>query len=557
MMYVLKNRYEIDSIVGRGGTSVVYKAYDLQAARAVRAIKEINRNNKIYYEIAKKETSLIKELYEKDHSNAFFPNIIDTLNVGDKFYIVQDFLDGKTMEEILKSGPMPYETFIESAKQICSFMEFFHNTGRIHSDMKPENIMVLRPNSALNGTEKKQMVKLKFIDFGTAVKNSKGVMGYTPEYASPEQKKLSQITVQSDIFNVGATFYHMLLGKKPVKVSNETRTLTSAERFVFDKNVNIELKKIIKKCVEDDPKKRYNSCREIYRDICRVEKHSHLKFILGSLLAALICFSVSGFSSYEAKNITQEDAKNNYEQNFNKGNFADAIIIDNSNKNDIYSKLIESYIDDEKLDINEHNFINNQIKSIEPIKKEDSNYGYVMYEIGNAYWLYYCPVDDGEMSEDELEKMRISESSGWFSKAVTDSHFKSSDPESYLRASVFYDIGKLYSEVDKKEKDGTDNKGFYTSMWEDILKVSEYINDKNEVVSARVCQTILSVLSRCSANFRQNGIEKSEILKIVSDIENKVYDNGKTSYRNNYSISIAEKFDTEAVRLKIEMAYAD
>ncbi|MDE6101957.1 MAG: serine/threonine protein kinase, partial [Ruminococcus sp.] len=210
MMYILDNRYEIEKEAGRGGTSIVYKAYDLQAERAVRAIKEINKDNSAIYELAKKESKLIKELYEQDKSNSFLPNIIHTFGTHDKFYIVQDFLDGESMDKMLENGAMPYDMFIESAKQICSFMEFFHRTGKVHSDMKPENIMVLKPSTTLMDGSRKKSIKLKFIDFGTAIKNESGVTGYTPEYASREQyEQRPNIDKRSDIFNIGATFYHM------------------------------------------------------------------------------------------------------------------------------------------------------------------------------------------------------------------------------------------------------------------------------------------------------------------------------------------------------------
>ena len=92
---VLAGRYEIEKVIGRGGTSVVYKAYDLQAERAVRAIKEISKTDTESYEMAKSESQLIRELYERDKSNAFFPNIIHRFEIGDKFYIVEDYLDAR------------------------------------------------------------------------------------------------------------------------------------------------------------------------------------------------------------------------------------------------------------------------------------------------------------------------------------------------------------------------------------------------------------------------------------------------------------------------------
>ena len=558
MYNILSNRYEIEKEIGRGGTSIVYKAYDLKAKRAVRAKKQISKENSAVYELAKKEAKLISELYKQDKSNEFLPNIIETIpNDKYNFYIVQDFLDGENMDKMLEKGAMPYDMFIESAKQICSFMEFFHRTGRIHSDMKPENIMVLKPSNALMDGIHKKSINLKFIDFGTAIKNESGVVGYTPEYASREQYEQSpNIDKRSDIFNIGATFYHMLCGKKPEKVANETRALYSNERFIFDKNVNVELKKIILKCVEDSPENRYKSCNAIYKDLCRVEKHSNLKYIAFSFAVSVVCFSVAGFSAYRSNALSKENDSNNYSININKGNYAEAIKIDHTNKDDVYSKLIETFTDDEKLDSDEDNFIINEIKSIDSIKETDSNYGRCMYEIGNAYWLYYYPIDSN-LDDLELENARITKSYEWFEKAVNDENFRIQDSESYDRAVIFYNIGKFYAEIDRKEREGTDNSDFYNDMWNNISEMAEYIDEPNEVVNARVCQTLLTLLSRYSAKFGQIGIAEESQMEIIDRIDKKVYNNGEITYLNKYSINISTNFNIDAVRQKIEMAYSD
>ena len=558
MYNILSNRYEIEREIGRGGTSIVYKAYDLQAERAVRAIKEISKENSAVYELAKKEAKLISELYEQDKSNEFLPNIIDTIpNDKHYFYIVQDFLDGENMDKMLENGPMPYDMFIESAKQICSFMAFFHRTGRVHSDMKPENIMVLKPSNTLMDGIHKKSIRLKFIDFGTAIKNESGVVGYTPEYASREQyEQRPNIDKRSDIFNIGATFYHMLCGKKPEKVANETRALYSNERFTFDKNVNVELKKIILKCLEDEPEKRYQSCNAIYKDLCRVEKHSNLKYIAMSFAVSVVCFSVAGFSAYRSNALSKENDSNNYSININKGNYAEAIKIDHTNKDDVYSKLIEKFTVDEKLDSDEDNFIINEIKSLDSIRETDDNYGQCMYEIGNAYWLYYYPVDSN-LNDLELEKARITKSYEWFEKAVNNGKFRREDADSYHRALIFYNIGKFYSEIDRKERDGTDDSYFYTDMWKNVSDMAEYIDEPNEVVSARVCQTLLTLLSRYSAKFSQIGISEQSQIEILDRIDEKVYSNGEVAYLNKYSIGISKNFNISAVKQKIRMAYSD
>lgn len=557
---LLANRYEIEKIAGRGGTSVVYKAYDLQAERAVRAIKEISKKNVDVYEMAQLESALIKELYEKDKSNAFFPNIIHRFEIGDKFYIVQDFLDGESMDDMLAAGAMPYPIFIEAAKQICSFMQFFHGTGRVHSDMKPENIMVLKPSTSIKNKSGSDTptIKLKFIDFGTAIKNETGVTGYTPEYAAPEQAREGRLDERTDIFNIGATFYHMIQGRKPKRVSNENRILTSAERFKFDKNVNVELKRIIQKCVRDDPNERYKTCDAVYRDLSRIEKRSHLLLVIASFIVAVVGFAGFGITSHLAKDLTEKNETYNYTYNVNSGNYEAAIKIDNTNRDDIYSKLIETFIDDEMLDSEEDNFIINEIKAKDPIKTDDPDYGRLMYEIGNAYWLYYYPYDNDEADDLELESDRISASFGWFEKAINDQQFKRNDPDAYARATIFYNIGEFYQDIDRKVREGTDDSVFYSDMWDNIVQLSEYIDDNNEVVSARVCQTLLSLISRYSRNFKQIGIKKGEQMQLLDQIKGTIYNlDGSLKLLNSYSIDIAENFDIEAVVKKLNMAYMD
>ena len=87
--------------------------------------------------------------------------------------------------------------------------------------------------------------------------------------------------------------------------------------------------------------------------------------------------------------------------------------------------------------------------------------------------------------------------------------------------------------------------------------MAEYIDEPNEVISARVCQTLLSLISRYSAKFRQMGITEESQVEILDRIDKKVYSDGNITYMNKYSINIAENFNIDAVRQKTEMAYSD
>ena len=120
---------------------------------------------------------------------------------------------------------------------------------------------------------------------------------YTPEYAAPEQFRAERLDRRTDIFNIGATLYHMATGRKPLPVYDENKKLRpSSERFPFnskDIKTDVSVKKIIRKCVEDNPAKRFRSCRDLYSAIEKTEKHSQIKITLFSasatILSALIC----------------------------------------------------------------------------------------------------------------------------------------------------------------------------------------------------------------------------------------------------------------------------
>ena len=576
---LLANRYEIEKIAGKGGTSVVYKAYDLQAERAVRAIKEIRKSNIDVYDMAKLESALIKELYELDKTNAFFPNIIHRFETDNNFYIVQDYLDGESMEDMLKNGPMNEKMFLEAAKQICLFMEFFHNTGRVHSDMKPENIMVLKlGNSSMKDDEK---IKLKFIDFGTAIKNSTGVTGYTPEYAAPEQYRNDPLDNRTDIFNIGATFYHIIQGRKPLKISNGKGMLTSQKRFRFDRKINPEIKHIIQKCVADEPSKRYHSCDDIYKELRRIERKTHLRLIVMSFAMAIICFIGAGAFAISANN-KEVDTFNKLVK---KEKYVEAIKyknehnLKNVNVYDLYFKFIESIKSDGKLDAEEDSFIINEIVFKDFINESDSGYGECMYKTAFAYWIYYVPYDDYKY-ELELEMPRNEKACDWFEKAVKSKDLKNNNKDEFERAKILFSACKFYLKIDSLELEDEDSKEVYEEIWNDVKELSSYIDAEREIISVRVCQTILSLISRNAEKFSENGVQKSEQEEILNKVYRKIYNEDyhkeekaegneskkeavdnksskETSYKNNFAIKIAEELDFSEVSDRIDDAYAN
>ena len=133
--FVLENRYKIVNIAGKGGTSVVYRAVDLKANNAQRAVKEVMKTNGADAYNARQESLLIKEFCEKDVKNSYFPNIIEIIdNKPEALYIVQDYIDGVSMEKLLAYDPFRQKTFKEvpSIGSIIGFASQRHAEGYRH-----------------------------------------------------------------------------------------------------------------------------------------------------------------------------------------------------------------------------------------------------------------------------------------------------------------------------------------------------------------------------------------------------------------------------------------
>jgi hypothetical protein len=281
---------------------------------------------------------------------------------------------------------------------------------------------------------------------------------------------------------------------------------------------------------------------------------------------SLICFIGAGAFALFADHKVMKDLHEKYTEYVNKGNYAEAIKIDHTNRDGIYIALIESFKNDLKLDAEEDNYIINEIQACDSIKESDSDYGECMYEIAYAYWLYYDPYENGGLTDSELERARNEKAYRWFDKAVRS---KDSNADFYEKAKILFSACRFYTEIDKIEKEGKDNPQLYTDMWNNIKDLSMYIDEGNDVVSARVCQMLMSLISRNSAKFRINGVEKREQTEILDKIYFKVYNEDhrdedyendgekKVTYSNVSAIEIAEMLHFNEAYSKVKMVYDD
>ena len=510
--FILENRYKIDSVVGKGGTSIVYRALDTKANDAQRAVKEVMKTNGTDAYNARQESLLIKQFYEKDVSNSYFPNIIEIIdNDPDALYIVQDYIDGVTMEKLLKYDPIKPKTLLRYAKDICSVMSFIHKCGFIHSDMKPDNIMVVRNTEDFENTRQPEKIgRLKFIDFGSVIERREGTFAYTPAYAAPEQFRREELDEKTDIFNIGATCYHMLTGKKPMNVSVNGKLVSSAERFVFDKNMNAAVVRIIRKCVSDDKAKRYRSCDELYADLDRAENHTYVKAtgIIAGLAAVSLAFS--GFAGMMAKKGRNEDfnkllarAENASTYESRAAAFEDVINADGS-YSDAYLKLIELYKSDDVFDEKEAGQILKLINENINLMQKDAGYEDVAFELGILYWYYYFYGSDPSAESSTSGKITAVK---WFREAQTPA-FKRREQDKYEIARVYCTIGDFYSQMLKKENKLL-KKDYSADLWNSMNELNELVETENAGSDLIILETYRTLVNL--ENDNMNELAKSDI----------------------------------------------
>ena len=261
-MYIA-DRYEILGKVGAGGMSDVYKAKDLTLGRFV-AIKVLKAEFSEDINFVTKFRSEAQAAAGLEH-----PNIVNIYDVGSEnglHYIVMEYVEGITLKTYIeKKGQLSFKEAVSIAIQVGRGIEAAHNKNIVHRDIKPQNIMI--------STEG----QVKVTDFGiarAATSNtiSSDVMG-SVHYSSPEQARNGFVDGKSDIYSLGIVMYEMVTGRVPF--DGDTTVAVAIQHLqeeivppsVYAPNLPISMEKIILKCTQKNPDRRYASMTALLADL--------------------------------------------------------------------------------------------------------------------------------------------------------------------------------------------------------------------------------------------------------------------------------------------------
>ena len=270
----LSDRYELGEILGFGGMSEVHLARDLRLHRDV-AVKVLRAD------LARDPSFYLRFRREAQNAAALnHPAIVAVYDTGEARtaagplpYIVMEYVDGVTLRDIVHNdGPMPPRRALEVVADACQALNFSHQHGIIHRDVKPANIMISKTGA------------VKVMDFGIAraiadtgnpVTQTAAVIG-TAQYLSPEQARGERVDARSDVYSLGCVLYEMLTGQPPF--TGDTPVSVAYQHVREDPvppsqkyaGISPELDAVVLKALAKNPDNRYQSAAEMRADLVRV-----------------------------------------------------------------------------------------------------------------------------------------------------------------------------------------------------------------------------------------------------------------------------------------------
>ena len=294
--------YEIQSPLGAGGMGEVYRARDTRLERIV-AIKILPSHLSENAEARQRFDREARTISSLNH-----PNVCTLHDVGHQDgidYLVMEYLEGETLADRLRKGPMPSDQVLKYGIEICEGLEKAHRSGVVHRDLKPGNIMLTKTGAKLMdfGLAKASMASPNApsgltatltTPVGSNPLTAQGTVVGTFQYMAPEQVEGKEADARSDVFALGAVLYEMVTGKRAF----EGKSAASVMAAVLERDPAPicslrptsppALERLIKTCLDKDPDERWQTAHDVKLQLKQIAEGSQTGMTASSSAAVPI-----------------------------------------------------------------------------------------------------------------------------------------------------------------------------------------------------------------------------------------------------------------------------
>jgi serine/threonine protein kinase len=263
----LLDRYRVDAFLGKGGMAEVYKVWDTHRGvyLAMKLLHEDLALDNVFVRRFKREAQTLARLQH--------PNIVRFYGLeqeGRLVFMLMDYIEGETLKHKIfdAQGPLPINQVMSYMRPFCQALQYAHNEGMVHADIKPGNIMIDKTGRVL------------LSDFGIARMTESATVTMvgagTPAYMAPEQARGDMPSPKTDIYSLGIVLYELLTGERPFTGELATKSGTTSEKIRweqvnlnpasprrFNRQIGEELEAVVMKCLEKTPERRFASVLEL------------------------------------------------------------------------------------------------------------------------------------------------------------------------------------------------------------------------------------------------------------------------------------------------------
>lgn len=532
---IIDGKYEILTEIGRGGMSVVYLARNKNLNQQW-AIKEVFRNARDQNHEEVVQSAIAEATMMKNLDHPLLPRIVDIIENSDTIYIIMDLIEGRTLQAVVEeNGAQPQETVVEWGIRLCEVLGYLHSRKPpiIYRDMKPENIM-LKPDGTI-----------KLIDFGIAREyKEKSVTDTTAlgtrGYAAPEQwGNRGQTDPRTDIYGLGATLYHLVTGKSPAVPPYEIKPIR-----MWNPQLSSGLEKIILKCTQLDPDKRYQTSDELLVDLQHYhemddlyrknQKGKMIKFASALGLAILFLASGAGcnLAAQQMKGQNYENILSDAQRETNidqKINLLEQAIQVQPQKPEAYLQLVavmKAPTAAERLQEKSTTFteaednILRKMLNAEHLNqlKKNKDYSDVAYAIGSLYWYYYDYGSNEGQTDNQYTRM-IS-ALPWFEETV---QFAKTETTNSRMADIYSRIAIFNRDISAMINEGSDT-DVYGDYWNSLTELNSQLNQyedsgsQPEILKLETYVLSMNAIENYARKFKGNGISYQQMMDFYNQI---------------------------------------